>query len=147
MKIALRYEYIHETRNSKSDYENDNNEKNNRIQQEDENYSYEEYIQNFQNNEISGTIKGMSKRDPVFKTWISESGLEKRVITDTPDIEYIPLVDRMVRILEILLKSNKNGVDLDKEGLDMSKFSWVCMYIYYVYTCICLYIRILEFFF
>ena len=43
LKIALRYEYIHE-----------NNEKNEKY----ENTTYEEYINNFRNNEISGTIKG-----------------------------------------------------------------------------------------
>jgi hypothetical protein len=71
----------------------------------------------------------MSKRDPVFKTWISDTGLEKRIITDTPNIEYVPLVDRIVRILEILLKSNANGLNLtsgeNQGGVDMSNFSWV----------------------
>jgi hypothetical protein len=137
LKIALRYEYINNDRNNDRKNENEKMKKNyhgNENENNDENLSYEEYINNFKNNEISGTVKGMSKRDPVFKTWISDTGLDKRIITDTPDIEYVPLVDRIVRILEILLKSNANGLNLnsggEKGGVDMSNFSWVCIYLF-----------------
>lgn len=81
---------------------------------------------------------GSSKADPIFNTWMEESNL-KSVLENsknykhgnniTHKIQYGPMVDRMVKILEILLDSTGGvvvGGDDNNHGdyIDISKLSW-----------------------
>ena len=116
---------------------------------------------------VAGTILGMAKADPVFDSWIEGSGSDLRSLScdrhsnngDTVNgggygdayekeegivyVEYIPVVARIVTVLEIILRAdhdddNEDGLDGwgkgrgrnrgrgdSEDGVDESKLSWV----------------------
>ena len=87
---------------------------------------------------ITGSIIGASRNDPLFKSWLRNTDLDNDLgINNNYDnnnnkinfIEYLPLADRIVRILEILLENNEginlSNTDVDSNEIDVSNLNWI----------------------
>ena len=87
---------------------------------------------------ITGTIIGASRNDPLFKSWLRNTDLDNDLgINNNNDnnnnkinfIEYLPLADRIVRILEILLENNEginlSNTDVNSNEIDVSNLNWI----------------------
>ena len=87
---------------------------------------------------ITGCIIGASRNDPLFKSWLRNTDLDNDLgINNNNDnnnnkinfIEYLPLADRIVRILEILLENNEginlSNTDVNSNEIDVSNLNWI----------------------
>ena len=84
---------------------------------------------------ITGSIIGASRNDPLFKSWLRNTDLDNDLGINNSNnnkiniIEYLPLADRIVRILEILVENyegiNLSNTDVNSNDIDVSNLNWI----------------------
>ena len=85
----------------------------------------------------TGTLLGATRNDPIFKSWLKNTDLNNDIGINKNSnknneinfIEYLPLADRIVRILEILLENyegiNLSNTDVNSNDIDVSNLNWI----------------------
>ena len=87
----------------------------------------------------TGTLLGATRNDPIFKSWLKNTDLNNDIGINKNSnknneinfIEYLPLADRIVRILEILLENydgmnfNSNDNNNNDNEIDVSNLNWI----------------------
>ena len=87
-----------------------------------------------------GTLLGATRNDPIFKSWLKNTDLNNDIGINKNNnknnneinfIEYLPLADRIVKILEILLENhdgmnfNSNDNNNNDNEIDVSNLNWI----------------------